>query len=134
MAIYQQCSLVQKKENKKVLNQFDKDFWSMLDELFLEYKLEIDRPKGSIHPKHNNYIYPLDYGFLRGTVSSDGAGIDVWVGTSEVYKPVAIISSVDIIKGDSEIKILYACTESEIDLIYKEHNRSDGMKGLLSIR
>ena len=134
MAIYQQCSLVQKKENKKVLNQFDKEFWSMLDELFLEYKLEIDRPKGSIHPKYNNYIYPLDYGFLRGTVSSDGAGIDVWVGTSEVYKPVAIISSVDIIKGDSEIKILYACTESEIDLIYKEHNRTDGMKGLLSIR
>ncbi|TCT16009.1 inorganic pyrophosphatase [Natranaerovirga pectinivora] len=117
-----------------MLNQFDKDFWSMLDELFSEYKLEIDRPKGSTHPKYNSYVYPLDYGFLQGTVSSDGSGIDVWVGTSEINKPVAIISSVDVIKGDSEIKILYGCTESEIDLIYKEHNRSDGMKGLLSRR
>lgn len=117
-----------------MLNQFDKDFWEMLDKLFSEYKLVIDRPKGSLHPKYNNYSYPLDYGFLQGTVSSDGAGIDVWVGTSELYKPVAIISSVDYIKGDSEIKILYACTKSEIELIYKEHNKTDGMKGLLNIR
>ena len=44
------------------------------------------------------------------------------------------ISSVDFIKEDSKIKILYACTSEEIELIYKDHNRSDGMKGILSIR
>ena len=99
-----------------------------------KYDIEIDRPKGSAHPKYSDYIYPLDYGYLKGTVSSDGAGIDVWVGSSEEKCASAIISSVDFIKGDSEIKILYACTSDEIELIYKDHNRSDGMKGILTVR
>lgn len=46
----------------------------------------------------------------------------------------AIISSVDCIKNDSEIKFLYACTDDEIQVIYKEHNRSDSMKGILTRR
>ena len=116
------------------MNMYDKEFWEMLDKLFAKYEIEIDRPKGSTHPKYADYIYPLDYGYLKGTVSSDGAGIDVWVGSSEEKCASAIISSVDYIKGDSEIKILYACTSDEIELIYKDHNRSDGMKGILTVR
>ena len=116
------------------MNEFDKDFWDMLDRLFDKYDIEIDRPKGSAHPKYSDYIYPLDYGFLRGTVSSDGAGIDVWMGSSSEKRTCAIISSVDFIKGDSEIKILYACTDDAIEMIYKDQNRSDGMKGILTSR
>ena len=116
------------------MNEFNNDFWEMLDKMFAKYDIEIDRPKGSVHPKYSDYIYPIDYGFLKGTVSSDGAGIDVWVGGSDKKRVNAIISSVDFIKGDSEIKILYACTEDEIELIYRDHNRSDGMKGILTIR
>ena len=116
------------------MNEYDNDFWKMLDKLFSKYDIVIDRPKGSVHPRYSNYIYPLDYGYLKGTISSDGAGIDVWVGSSEKQCVSAIISSVDFIKGDSEIKILFACTRDEIALIYKDHNRSDGMKGILTIR
>ena len=116
------------------MNMYDKDFWEMLDKLFAKYEIEIDRPKGSAHPKYPDYIYPLDYGYLKGTVSSDGAGIDVWVGSNKQKRANAIISSVDFIKGDSEIKILYACTSEEIALIYNDHNRSTGMKGILTIR
>ena len=116
------------------MNDFDNDFWEMLDKMFDKYEIEIDRPKGSAHPKYSDYIYPLDYGFLKGTVSSDGAGIDVWVGESDNKKVNAIISSVDFIKGDSEIKILYSCTDDEIELIYRDHNRTDGMKGILTVR
>ena len=132
MGIYPQFSLCQRGTN--LMNEFDKDFWDMLDRLFDKYDIEIDRPKGSAHPKYSDYIYPLDYGFLRGTVSSDGAGIDVWMGSSSEKRTCAIISSVDFIKGDSEIKILYACTDDEIEMIYKDHNRSDGMKGILTSR
>lgn len=46
----------------------------------------------------------------------------------------AIISSVVLIKGDSEIKILYACTSDKIELNYNDHNRSDGMKGIMTMR
>lgn len=117
-----------------IMNEHDREFWKMLDEFFEKYDIEIDRPKGTAHPKYSDYIYPLDYGFLKGTVSSDGAGIDVWIGSSENKCASAIITSIDFIKGDSEIKILYACTSAEIRLIYNDHNRSVGMKGILTVR
>ncbi len=110
------------------------EFWNMLDKLFEKYQIVVDRPKGTPHPRYKNYIYPLDYGYLKGTVSADGGGIDVWLGSDNNRKVSAIISSIDFLKGDSEIKILYACTPDEIQLVYNEHNRSDGMKGILSIR
>lgn len=116
------------------MNEYNHDFWKMIDKLFTKYVIVIDRPKGSVHPKYSDYVYPLDYGFLKGTISSDGAGIDVWVGSNDKKCVSAIISSVDIVKGDSEIKLLYACTEDEIEMIYQDHNRSDGMKGILTIR
>lgn len=112
----------------------DIEFWDLADQLFKTHKIIIDRPKGSHHPKYSDYIYPLDYGFLEGTKSGDNAGIDIWIGTSSEKKVNAVISSIDAIKGDSEIKLLYGCTETEIELIYEDHNRSSGMKGLLSIR
>lgn len=40
----------------------------------------------------------------------DGAGIDVWVGSDE-KKVDAIMCIVDLMKKDSEIKILIGCTE-----------------------
>ncbi len=116
------------------MNAYDREFWELLDKMFAKYDIEIDRPKGSPHPKYPDYIYPLDYGFLKGTVSSDGAGIDVWVGGSDQKRVNGIISSVDFVKGDSEIKILYACTDQEIELIYQEHNHTSGMKGILTLR
>lgn len=116
------------------MNRFDKEFWEMMDKLFENHEIVVDRPKGSAHPKYSDYIYPLDYGYLDRTSSSDGAGIDVWIGSEKSRRVSAIISSVDIIKGDSEIKILFSCNNEEIEMIYKHHNRSEGMKGLLNIR
>jgi len=109
-------------------------FWEMLDKLISEQGIWIDRPKGSRHPVHTDYIYPLDYGYLQNTVSSDGAGIDVWVGSSDTGTASAVITSVDMWKKDSEIKILVSCTEEEIEKIYQAHNSTSGMKGLLNVR
>lgn len=39
--------------------------WKMLDKLFSKYDIEIDRPKGTVHPKYMDYIYSLNYGFLK---------------------------------------------------------------------
>ena len=113
---------------------YREDFWKLADKLVDTHKIVIDRPKGSRHPKFTSYIYPLDYGYLEDTSSGDNAGIDVWIGTSKQHIVSGIISSIDILKGDSEIKLLYACTMEEIKLIYDDHNRTDNMKGLLNIR
>lgn len=60
----------------------------------------------------------------------DGAGIDVWVGTGE-KKIDAIMCIVDLVKRDSEIKILIGCTDEEKAIVYETHNETEYMKGIL---
>lgn len=110
---------------------YDKDFWKAADALASSGKIEIDRPKGSAHPRFSNIIYPLDYGYIENTTSMDGAGIDVWRGSLPENKVNAIICTVDLMKKDSEIKLLIGCTEEEMQTVYKFHNNSELMKGLL---
>lgn len=107
------------------------NFWLALDELVGNSEIVIDRPKGTAHPKYPNFIYKVDYGYLKNTSSMDGAGIDVWVGTASEKCIDAIMVIVDLIKRDSEIKILISCTEEEKDIIYQTHNETPYMKGIL---
>ena len=39
----------------------------------------IDRPLGSVHPKHPNIVYPVNYGYIAGTVAGDGEEEDVYI-------------------------------------------------------
>ena len=41
-------------------------------------KVEIDRPFGSKHPKHD-FIYPVNYGYIPNTISGDGEEFDAYV-------------------------------------------------------
>ncbi len=107
------------------------DFWVTLDALVNQSDIVIDRPKGTAHPRYPDFIYKVDYGFLTNTTSMDGGGIDVWVGTDEKRNIDAIMCIVDLMKRDSEIKILIGCTEEEKELVYKTHNESEYMKGIL---
>ncbi len=60
----------------------------------------------------------------------DGGGIDVWVGSSDKIVD-AVICIVDLMKEDSEIKILLGCSEEEKNAIYDIHNSTQFMKGIL---
>lgn len=110
--------------------QYNTEFWDALDKLVSNSEIVIDRPKGTTHPKYPDFIYRVDYGYLKDTTSMDGAGIDVWIGSS-VQKVVAIMCIVDLMKKDSEIKILIGCTEEEIKIVYETHNETQFMKGVL---
>ena len=57
------------------------EFWAALDKLVETSEIVIDRAKGTPHPRYTEYIYPLDYGYLDGTSSMDGEGIDLWLGS-----------------------------------------------------
>lgn len=106
------------------------DFWSALQSLVSSSEIIIDRPKGTKHPRFD-FMYPLDYGYLKDTTSPDGGGIDVWRGSLGGNMCDAIICTVDLLKKDSEIKILLGCTEAEKDTILRFHNDSKFMKGVM---
>ena len=112
------------------MDGYNEDFWNALDELVSNSEIVIERPRGSAHPRFPNFIYKVDYGYLKDTASMDGAGIDVWVGSGE-KKIDAIMCIVDLMKRDSEIKILVGCTEEEKLEVYKTHNETQYMKGVL---
>lgn len=70
----------------------------------------IDRALGSVHPRHEDIIYRLNYGYLPGTVSGDGAEIDAYImGVAEVISEfrgvvIAVIKRHD----DNEDKLVVA--------------------------
>jgi len=116
------------------MNKFDEAFWRALDDLVNSSEIVIDRKKGTAHPKYPEFIYKVDYGYLKNTTSMDGAGIDVWVGSEENKQVDAIMCIVDLMKKDSEIKILIGCSKEEKDIIYATHNETKFMKGILILR
>ena len=106
------------------------DFWRALEALAAECEVVVDRPRGSRHPRHG-FVYPLDYGYLKGTSSMDGGGIDLWLGSQPGLPLTGIIVTVDLTKRDSEIKLLLGLNEAEIAQVLAFHNESATMKGLL---
>ena len=113
------------------MSNSNKEFWNALDELVCNSEIIIDRPKGSAHPRYPDFVYKVDYGFLKNTTSMDGSGIDVWVGTEKNKQVDAVMCIVDLVKRDSEIKVLIGCSEEEKDIVYKTHNETENVKGIL---
>lgn len=88
-------------------------FWEHLDQLVAASPVVIDRPRGSAHSRFPEMVYPLDYGYLQGTTTVDGGGIDVWVGSSGIQPPDAVVMTVDLLKKDAELKLMLGCTPGE---------------------
>ncbi len=99
-------------------------FWQALDTLVAISTIVIDRPRGATHPRYEDFSYPLDYGYLQGTSANDGDGIDIWIGSENDKRVNAIIVNVDLLKRDSEIKILLGCTPEERQTILNIHDQS----------
>ena len=47
--------------------------------------IKVDRPLGSKHPKHG-FIYPVNYGYVPNTTSSDGEELDAYI--LGIYEPL----------------------------------------------
>lgn len=97
-------------------------FWERLDDLVAGSYVVLDRPKGTAHPRYPAFIYPLDYGYLEGTQTIDGGGVDVWVGSLPEKRVTAVICNVDMVKRDTEVKLLLGCTPEEAEVILLTHN------------
>lgn len=125
------CDNTEQKKRKVIMDTYNKEFWNALDELIANSKIVIDRPKGTAHPRFSDFVYKVDYGYLDNTTAMDGGGIDVWVGTAKEQRVDAVMCIVDLMKRDSEIKLLIGCTEEEKQIVYQTHNETEYMKGVL---
>ena len=67
-------------------------------------KVVVDRPLGTHHPKHNDLIYSVNYGYVPEVVAPDGEEQDAYIlGINEpisefVGKVIAIIHRLDDIE------------------------------------
>ncbi len=104
-------------------------FWNYLQQLVDSNQIIIDRPKGSTHPRYKGKEYPVDYGFLKGTTTVDMGGVDIWQGTLGEHEVVGVLLTVDLHKKDTELKILFDCTQEEIQSIIHFIN-SDQMQAI----
>jgi inorganic pyrophosphatase len=107
-------------------------FWKLLENLVETNGITVDRAKGSTHPRYPEYIYPLDYGFINKTKSSDGAEMDAWIGSNTSALVTGVLTTLDPVKGDVEIKVLIDCTSKEMQLALAASNRGDMGAVLLS--
>jgi len=103
-------------------------FWQEMHHLVITNSIIIDRPKGSLHPRYPELIYPFDYGYLDNTTASDGGGIDVWIGSLKITAHAevgelltGILCTFDTLKRDAEIKLLIRCTKDDIEVIRSFH-------------
>lgn len=107
------------------------DYWESLVTLIKENGIRIDRKKGTAHPRFPDFVSPVDYGYVNKSRSMDNNAIDIFIG-SEAQKEVnGIICTFDSLKNDSEIKILYSCSDTEIEAILNFYNMSKFMKAVL---
>jgi coenzyme F420-0:L-glutamate ligase/coenzyme F420-1:gamma-L-glutamate ligase len=100
-------------------------FWETLELLVARNRLVVDRPKGSRHPRYPDLIYPLDYGYLEGTRAVDGGGVDVFIGSDMARRLTAVFMTVDLQKGDAELKLLLGCTSAEVEIVGAFVNQGD---------
>lgn len=98
------------------------EFWQYLDRLVTDCPVVIDRPKGSVHPRYPAIVYPLDYGYLEGSTTVDGGGLDVWLGSLPDRSLESVVLTVDLNKRDAEIKLLLGCNEEDLATILDFHN------------
>ena len=56
--------------------------------------VKVDRALGSRHPRHDDIYYPVNYGFVPGTMSPDGGELDVYI--LGVFVPVETFTGVCI--------------------------------------
>jgi inorganic pyrophosphatase len=60
--------------------------------------------------RYPDWIYPLDYGFIPGTVGGDGHPVDVFVGTEQTGLRAALVVRHDDVE---ELKLLWNMSDEE---------------------
>ena len=106
------------------------DYWNALEKLISENGITIDRKKGTKHPRYPDLIYSVNYGYINNSKSMDNNEIDIFEGEDKKRKVNGIFCTIDLLKQDSETKVVYACNSLEIENIQMQFDNSKYMKSI----
>ena len=83
--------------------------------------VEIDRPKGTKHPRLD-FTYETNYGFVPGTKAGDGQAIDAYVLGQDVALECFDGQCIAVVvrKDDDEHKLIVADSSRSVSEIYDE--------------
>jgi inorganic pyrophosphatase len=89
------CNAVCLKKSRTILDTFHLNGGPHQARQFLykEVDVVVDRSLGSLHPTYH-YSYPINYGYVPGTVSGDGEEIDAYI--LGVHKPIKTFTGICI--------------------------------------
>lgn len=73
---YQELS---KEELIKLLLKKENDFNKLKEMIGKEVTVYVDRPLGSKHPKHDDIIYNVNYGYIKDYIALDGEYQDAYI-------------------------------------------------------
>lgn len=96
--------------------------WEYWEGVVRDKGFDIDRPKGSRHPRYEYIVYPVDYGFIPGVMGWDDAEQDIFVGSPQ-GPLVGIILTADFYKGDREFKLLWGLTPEQVKTVHEFFNK-----------
>lgn len=86
--------------------------WDEWERLLRTRGVQIDRPRGSDHPRYPGWVYPLDYGFVPGTLAPDEHEVDAFCGSADNG-----LTAVLVVRhgGHEELKLLWNVTKEEAE-------------------
>ena len=87
-----------------------------------EVTVYIDRPLGTKHPKHEDIIYPINYGYIKEFIALDGEYQDAYVIGVDESLTIFIGTVIAIINrtNDNEDKLIVAKDSNYSDEEIKE--------------
>ena len=73
-------------------------------------RVVVDRPLGSVHPRHPDLIYPVNYGEVPGTLSGDGHPVDAYLlgWVEPLTEAAGEVIAVLLREDDAEDKLVVA--------------------------
>ena len=127
------CNSIMETSKGYTMIEFENNayFWQKLDTLYLSSGYQITRKKGEVHPRFQNLIYPVDYGYINDTKSFGKDGVSVYAGSGNQYEISALVVAADILIKELDVKVLVGCTEEEVDQVLRFLNQTNYQKTVL---
>ena len=82
--------------------------------------IKIDRPIGSVHPKHSGITYPINYGYIPNVLSGDGEEVDVYLIGVDVPVEEYVARIIGIVHRHNDVEDKLVAAPEETDFTKEE--------------